>query len=423
MARPAKGTILEHATKDGRVTRTLRFYVNGQRQRVTLGVVSREEAERQLAYAMADVARGEWRPPQPPRESPGAAPTFHDYADDWWELRKPDLAPNTQADYQWRLEVHLIDYFGAMPLTDITPTVVKRYIADKLREDKPLSARSINMTLMLLGAILEHAVEDELIARNPARGKRARERAPVRSTLESAEHIAALLDAAGELDRAARPDRQHVERRAMIATLTFAGLRIGELLALRWRDVDLASGWLTVGESKTPAGRRRVKVRGALRDELLAVRTRQEAEPGCYVFSTSSGCSVLPENFRNRVLAPAVKRANENLAAQGGALLPPKLTPHSLRRTFCSLLYALGESPPIVMAEMGHTGPSLALRIYAQAIRRSEAEQAALGALVDGSRAPAGGEFRPIGADEAESGSEAPWSASGAEAENGSVEP
>ncbi len=40
----------------------------------------------------------------------------------------------------------------------------------------------------------------------------------------------------------------------MLATLTFAGLRIGELCALRWRDVDLAGGWLHVGETKTDAG-------------------------------------------------------------------------------------------------------------------------------------------------------------------------
>ena len=56
--------------------------------------------------------------------------------------------------------------------------------------------------------------------------------------------------------------------------------------------------------------------------------------------------------------------------------LPDKLTPHSLRRTFCSLLYALGEDPGTVMDEMGHTDPALALRVYRQSMRRGEDEKA-----------------------------------------------
>src|SRR5205807_4012718 len=111
------------------------------------------------------------------------------------------------------------------------------YIAAKLAEEKPLSARSINMTVTLLGAILESAVERELIGRNPARGRgrRVRERAPQRSYLETAAQIQALLDAAGELDRDAPKGKQHVARRAMLSTLVFAGLGIRELVAPRWR--------------------------------------------------------------------------------------------------------------------------------------------------------------------------------------------
>jgi integrase len=66
--------------------------------------------------------------------------------------------------------------------------------------------------------------------------------------------------------------------------------------------------------------------------------------------------------------------------------LPEGLTPHSLRRTFCSLLYALGEDPGVVMDEMGHTNPPLALRLYRQAMRRGEDEKAQLRALVEGSQ-------------------------------------
>jgi integrase len=274
-----------------------------------------------------------------------------------------------------------------MRLNRITFDTVERYIAAKLAEDDPLSPRSINMTLTLLGAILERAVKRRLIEHNPARDKdlRVRERAPTRSYLDGAAHIQALLDSAGELDAKAAKGRRHIERKAMIAILTFAGLRIGELCALRWRDVDLAGGWLRVGESKTDAGKRRVKIRGALRDELLAVRGRhQQAGQDEYVFPTRLGGAQSPDNFRNRVLRAAVKRANERLAERELPPLPEKLTPHSLRRTFCSLLYALGEDPGTVMDEMGHTDPGLALRVYRQAMRRDEGEKAQLRALVEG---------------------------------------
>jgi integrase len=194
----------------------------------------------------------------------------------------------------------------------------------------------------------------------------------------------ALLDAAGDLDRDAPASRRHVHRRAMLATLTFAGLRLGELLSLRWRDVDLAAGWLKVGEAKTDAGTRRVKIRGALRDELGALKARNGDDPDALVFPTSTGKPISPSNVRNRVLANAVKRANERLAEVREVPLPTGLTPHSLRRTFASLLYAIGEPAPVVMEELGHTHPGLALRIYAAAMRRDDDENERLRALIDG---------------------------------------
>jgi integrase len=278
MPRPTVGSITEHHGKDGRTYRSLRFTAYGKRRRVPLGRVSAAEAESALRHVIADVERGTWKhstTPEPPVEPESL--TFHEFAEEWWTLTKDQVVDATQADYSWRLQVHLMPYFGPLRLDAITFDTVERYIAGKLAgviyedgapvdEGAPLSARSINMTLTLFGAILERAVKRRLIEHNPARDRdlRVKERAPARSYLESAAQITALLDAAGELDRKAAKDRKHVERRAMIATLTFAGLRIGEMCSLRWRDVDLAGGWLHVGESKTDAGRRWVKLRGAL---------------------------------------------------------------------------------------------------------------------------------------------------------------
>jgi integrase len=389
MSRRATGKVVEHFAAGGRTFRALRFTAYGRRRYVSLGAVSAEQAEQALRHTMADVERGTWRPPrqveQPPERN--VVPTFHQYAEEWWLRNEKRLAPSTQLDYRWRLETHLLPFFSEHRLDRITFDEVERYIAAKLAEQHPLSARSVNMTVTLLGAILEGAVERDLITRNPARGRgrRVRERAPRRSSLETADQIAALLDAAGKLDRVARKGRTHIERRAMLAVLMFAGLRIGELLGLRWRDVDLASGWLHIEESKTDAGTRSIKIRGALKRELHAVRDRQpDAGPDDLVFSTATGRRQSADNFRSRVLRASVAQANSDLAERKLAPLPAGITPHSLRRTFASVLYALGEDPGVIMDEMGHTDPALALRVYRQAMRRGERERRQLRALVDG---------------------------------------
>jgi integrase/recombinase XerC len=233
------------------------------------------------------------------------------------------------------------------------------------------------------------ATEYGHIPANPARGKRRKLKAarPQRPYLDSARQIVALLDAATELDRESRADRQHVNRRAQLATLVFAGLRISEFLALQWRDVDLAGGWLTVGQSKTDAGRRKVKIRPVLRDVLVELRAGIDPGPSALVFGTAAGKPQNPSNVRARVVARTVARASERLQVAGEAPLPA-LTPHGLRRSFASLLYGIGEPPPVVMQEMGHTDPALALAIYAHAMRRDDGENERLRALVEGFEMP-----------------------------------
>jgi integrase len=189
-----------------------------------------------------------------------------------------------------------------------------------------LSNASINKTLDVLSAVLEQAVEYRHLSRNPAKGKRRRlpVNRPSRSWLDRADHIAALLDAAGELDQ--RALARHGQRRVLLATLAFAGLRIGELLALKWRDVELARGTITVRDSKTAAGVRQVYILPALRDELVAYRARLgTVAPRPLVFGTSTGGRQSETNVRRRVLGRAVEIANARLEEDGEPL--PKLTP------------------------------------------------------------------------------------------------
>jgi integrase len=100
------------------------------------------------------------------------------------------------------------------------------------------------------------------------------------------------------------------------------------------------------------------------------------------LFATSEGKAHSASNVRRRILGRAVERANEQLARDGQQPLPDRLTPHALRRTFASLLFALDHKAPEVMEQLGHSDPKLTLRIYARAMRSGPADPHRLKALV-----------------------------------------
>lgn len=430
----------------------LRFRAYGRRQYVTLGTIdegwTQAKAEDALRHTLADVERGIWRPPDrgPAAHAPALPedPTFHEFASQWYRANEAGWRPNTRIDYQWQLTNHLLPFFAGHRLSQITVEEVDRYRAAKVREaaqnakalaawqerlDKttdpakrkelrrarpalPLSATSINKTITRLAQILEVAVEYGRIDRNPAKGKRRRVKAskPAPVWLDRASHIAELLDAGRELDRRARRDRQHVRRHATLATLVLAGLRIGELTSLRWRDVDLNGGGAhghgqlhvrgqvdeTKGRriAKTDAGTRSVDVLPALQEVLMSIPRRG---PDHLVFGTSEGGEQNASNIRNRMLAPAVELANERLEDRGEAPLPERLTPHKLRHTFASVLVALGCDPGYVMDQLGHTDPTFTLRVYRHGMRRDPASREALRQLVGGADwAAAGSNVVPV---------------------------
>jgi len=372
----------------------LRFRALGKRQYVTLGTEAegwtKKKAEDELRRELMKVELGIWQPPAP---APIAAtpatetdPSFHEFASRWFHLKEGGWRPNTKAAYKWEVTDHLLPFFAGHRLSQITVAEVDRYRQQKVREGR-LSAESINKTLTRLGQILDLAVEYQHIEQNPLRvnprNRKLKAARPAPVWLDRAQHIAALLDAAGELDRRAkgRRDRRHIQRRAMLATLVFAGLRIGELLELRWRDVDLGAGRIIVRQSKTSAGVRQVDVLPVLRDVLVMLDRRG---PNELVFPTSNGKAHGATNIRRRVLAPAVNLANERLQEAGEVPLPSPLTPHKLRHTFASVLVALGVDPGAVMDQLGHTDPTFTLRVYRHGMRRDDDAKRALRELVGG---------------------------------------
>jgi integrase len=424
-ARAPKGEVIRNPVRGG-YSFALRFAAYGKRRYVTLGRPqdgwTERRAQDELLSTLAAVRAGTWQPQAAPLAEPAPEPTFHEFASEWFEATRGEWRQNTRLDYEWQLKVHLLPYFEHHRLSQITVAEVDRYRESKVRQNRaieaaarsdkplthtysdrlgkryrrplrPLSATSINKTITRLGQILEVAAERELIARNPVKvgGKRRRMKAstPTRAHLDRAEQIAALLDAAGRLDaERTRPD-QRLPRRAMVATLVFAGLRPTEQLRLCWRDVDLAAGRLRVRASKTDAGVRDVAIVPVLRDVLIEHKAACESAerdtgPDGIVFASAVGTHLDHNRLNKRVMRDVVAAANRQLVEDGEVPLPQGLTPRSMRYTFASVLYALGRDPRHVMGQMGHTDPKLALRIYAQVMDLGDSDRERLRALVEG---------------------------------------
>lgn len=123
-----------------------------------------------------------------------------------------------------------------------------------------------------------------------------------------------------------------------------------------------------------------------MQEALTEYRTRTgHGFPDDYVFPTAAGLRDNASNVRGRFLGRAVERANVALAESGVEPIAA-VTPHSLRRTYISLLLATGAAVPYVMAQTGHSDPKMTLGIYAQVIASKTDHGAALDDLVRGGR-------------------------------------
>jgi integrase len=208
-----------------------------------------------------------------------------------------------------------------------------------------------------------------------------------------------LLDAAGDWEREL-PEHQRYGRRAFLATLCLSGPRISELIQTPRGRLDLHAGHLVLG-MKTEAGvDRTLELSGFLLDELRAhlaavpARLRDAHGAALPIFPTWTGGRLNPSNVRNRLLngTPArgktkpikgvVQRVNEKRAAEGRMLLPTRVTPHTLRRTFASLCFFAGRDLRWVMGQIGHDDPRMTLGVYAQCMKRSQIDEAVVWQLM-----------------------------------------
>jgi integrase len=305
-------------------------------------------AERWLAAVETDLARGQWIDPRSRQLLLTA------YAESWLAAR-PDLKVRTRELYQWLLSKYVLPQLGDLPLDKITPTVVRGWHATLLRDGAPTPARQ---SYALLRGILNTAVADELIMRNPCLVRGA-------GVARSGERSVATLPQIQALAAAVPP-----RYRMLILLAAWSGARWGELVALDRERLDLDTGTMRIDRQyvelednslvldtpKTAAGIRTVHIPPHLLDELREhLATYPDPAPErSLVFTNGEGRPLTRGGFRSTWV-----KARERVGL-------PTFRFHDLRHTGNTLAAATGASTKELMARMGHASMRAAL-IYQHA--------------------------------------------------------
>ena len=349
-------------------SRTYYVYAGGRHMAVDGG---EKQALAKQAELRSRLARGERLAPRAVR--------FKEAAEQWFASKR-HLRPWTRKNYRRSLDKVLLPRFGHLKLAQITPDRIAQVIRDL--EDEGLAAATIDNYLKPLNGTFVYAIRHGMVTYNPVaaltpddrpRGPRRREH-----RIWSPEDVQALLTACQQL---AREPKSKYDYTPLIRTAIYTGLRIGELLGLRWGDVDLREGVINVqrqwtregalAEPKTPQAIRRVPLAPDMVKQLSALKLRSRfSADDQFVFSSKTGATpVSPINVRRRGFEAAVKLAGLDQPDK------PKLTFHDLRHAFASIMIERGINSTVLATIMGHTNSSITETIYIHLFNRQRADE------------------------------------------------
>jgi integrase len=321
------------------------------------------EAKSWRRDALAALDKGAMRAPKPTTIKQAWASWYEGAKAGVIRTRSGDhFKPSALRSYERAMRLRVLPEFGANRLSDLTLPEVQAYVRELQAEG--LNASTIKCTLLPLRALCKAAIQRGELAADPCsgvelpavRGRRDR----VADPAEAAKLIAALPES----------------DRALWATATYAGLRRGELRALREKSIDLGAGVIRVERSwdrkageiapKSAAGCRRVPIPTALRDYLTEHRMSSGRDGSDLAFGRTATEPFAPNSVQERA---------DRAWSEAGL---DRITLHECRHTFASLMIASGVNVNALKVFMGHANISTTLDRYGHLLPGSEAEAAGL---------------------------------------------
>lgn len=332
-------------------------FINHKGNRKAKKVGDRKTANMLAQKAREKVASGELN-----LDKEEKIPSFAEYAKTWIAVTVPALCkPSTERDYRAILDNHVLPVFGELPVTEIKRLKVKEFL---MREFQAGYASS-TLTHMknVISGVLNTAVDDEVIAFNPAQrvGKVFRSKSLQLSVEPLTKQELTLLL---ETFREHYPDHY-----PLLLTMARTGMRIGEVLGLQWGDIDFNSRFITIqrnisrGRIETPKNGkiRRIDMSQQLAEVLQDLHHHRKVktlEKGWkqipeWVFISETGGKLDSGNWRKRVFNRALEKAKLR-----------KIHPHVLRHTYASLLMQAGVSLAYIRDQLGHHSIKVTVDIY-----------------------------------------------------------
>lgn len=349
---------------------------DGRQRYVYRSAPTKRAAEAVLAQLLVEVGAG---------FHTGVDPTFGELAEQWFELAAPDLSPRTVSVYRWILDRHVLPHLGKVRLSRLRAADLDRLYAS-LRTSggdagKPLTAKTVRHIHGVCHRALAQAVKWGWLTANPA-SNATPPRLPRKAiTATDTDAVIAIIDAAEERD----PDLG-----AFLRLAAATGARRGELCALRWRDLDLNEGTLSISRAivhgpdgvaekgSTKTGRAR---RMALDRETVAVMRRHrdrctDRAAACrcqlrdagFVFSYEPDGSApwRPDGVTHRFV-----KLRDRIGFHDVRL-------HDFRHHLATHLLVAGVPVRTVSERLGHANANVTLGVYAHFVPASDREAADL---------------------------------------------
>jgi integrase len=270
---------------------------------------------------------------------------FGHVASEWWSMQT--ASERTRQDYRTLLNSQVLPALGDVSIIDVTKARVQQLILEM-----PVAPATANKALFMVKSILDHATEEGVIPRNPARAvKRLRvDRKPL--NVWSMDQVDLFLKSF---------PGDEVQWKTFSEVLLLAGLRFSEAAALTPRQVTAQTlrvdqAWDETGRriKPTKSGRARsVDMPPRLQRDLLAYVENTGVERDGFLFPGKRGGVLSKSWFNKKVWRPAIRRAGL-----------PYIRPHDARHTYVTLLLDAGENPVYVKEQAGHYSAAFTLDVY-----------------------------------------------------------